>query len=69
MQAPFNLGYNQSMVFSRWSRFDEMEEVSGERHAEMLGANHITFAYHNGDEAILKAKPDTQPARKCGHAF
>ena len=47
------------MVFSIWSRFHEMEEVSGERHAEMLGANHITFAYHNDDEAILKAKQDT----------
>ncbi|WEX91613.1 hypothetical protein PZN02_005878 (plasmid) [Sinorhizobium garamanticum] len=38
-----------------------MDEVSGDGHAELLddGTIEITFAYHNGDEAILKAKPET----------
>jgi hypothetical protein len=38
-----------------------MDEVSGDGHAELLddGSVEITFASHNGDEAILKAKPQT----------
>ncbi|WP_181167506.1 hypothetical protein [Mesorhizobium sp. B2-6-5] len=34
---------------------------SGDGSAELLddGSIEITFAYHNGDEAILKAKRDT----------
>jgi hypothetical protein len=61
MQATLYLGYNQSIVSFTWSGFDEMDEVSGDGHAELLddGAIHITFAYHNGDEAILNAKPET----------
>ena len=40
-------------------RFDEMDEVHGSGNAEMLddGTLEIEFAYHNGDEAILIAKP------------
>lgn len=46
---------------SRWAGFDEMDEVMGEGHAELLedGSIEVTFAYHNGDEAILKAKRQT----------
>jgi len=38
-----------------------MDEVSGDGHAALLddGSIEITFAYHNGEEAILKAKPET----------
>ncbi|MGX5832089.1 hypothetical protein [Mesorhizobium sp. 43Arga] len=34
-----------------------MDEVTGDGHAELLGHGslEITFAYHNGDEALLKA--------------
>lgn len=40
---------------------DEMDEVSGGGHAELLddGAIEITFAYDSGDEAVLKAKSET----------
>ena len=40
---------------------DEMDEVTGDGHAELLedGSVEITFVYHNGDEAILKATRDT----------
>jgi Transposase domain (DUF772) len=45
---------------SSWARlgFDEMDEVSGDGSAELLddGSIKIEFAYHNGDEAVLKAK-------------
>jgi hypothetical protein len=49
------------MVFFTWVGFDEMDEVTGDGHAELLddGSIEITFAYHNGDEAILKARRDT----------
>ena len=61
MQATLDLGYSPSMVFFTWAGFDEMDEVTGEGHAELLddGSIEITFAYHNGDEAILKAKRAT----------
>ena len=40
-----------------WAGFDEMDEVTGDGSAELLddGSIEIAFAYHNGDEAILKA--------------
>ncbi|MDB5526327.1 MAG: Cytochrome c oxidase subunit CcoN, partial [Rhizobium sp.] len=36
-------------------------EVAGDGHAELLddGSIEITFAFHNGDEAVLKAKRQT----------
>ncbi|MHC1550919.1 hypothetical protein [Phyllobacterium sp. K27] len=61
MQATLDLGYSQSTISFTWFGFDEMDEVSGDGHAELTddGAIEIAFAYHNGDEAILKAKPET----------
>ena len=61
MQATLDLGYNRSFVSFTGSGFDEMNEVSGDGHAELLDDDsiEITFAYHNGDEAVLKAKPET----------
>ncbi|MHA6645490.1 hypothetical protein [Mesorhizobium sp. A623] len=49
------------MVFFTWTRFDEIDEGAGDGHAELLddGSIEITLSYHNGDEAILKTKPDT----------
>ena len=56
------------MVFFTWAGFDEMYEVTGDGSAEFLddGSIEITFACHNGDEAILKTKrpPLQQPARE-----
>ena len=58
MQATLDLGYSSSTVFFSWAGFDEMDEVTGEGQADLLddGSIEITFAYHNGDEAILTAK-------------
>jgi hypothetical protein len=58
MQATLDLSYSPSMIFFSWAGFDEMDEVTGDGSAELLedGSIEITFAYHNGDEAILKAK-------------
>lgn len=61
LQAGLDLGYSQSIVHFTWVGFEEMDEVSGDGHAELLddGTIEITFAYHNGDEAVLKAKRQT----------
>ncbi len=61
MQATLDLGYGPSMVFFTWIGSDEMDEVNGDGHAELVddGTIEITFAYHDGDEAILNAKRDT----------
>jgi hypothetical protein len=58
LQASLDLEYSRSMVFFTWAGFDEMDEANGDGDAELLadGTIEITFAYHNGDEATLKAK-------------
>ena len=57
MQAGLDIDYAPSMVFFAWFGFDEMDEVTGTGSAELLddGFLEIEFAYHLGDEAILKA--------------
>lgn len=61
LQASLDLNYGPSMVFFTWAGFDEMDEATGHGSAELLddGSIEITLAYHNGDEAILKAKRST----------
>lgn len=57
VQASLDIDYAPSMVFFTWFGFDEMDEVMGTGSAELLddGSLEIEFAYHRGDEAILKA--------------
>jgi hypothetical protein len=61
MQASLDLEYSRSRVFFTWAGFDEMDEVSGSGSAELLddGSLEIDFAYHLGDEAVLKAERAT----------
>jgi hypothetical protein len=61
LQAGLDIEYSCSSVGFTWEGFDEMDDVSGDGSAEPLddGSIEIEFAYHNGDEAILKAKPET----------
>ena len=61
MQAGLDLEYSRSMVFFTWAGFDELDEVSGNGDAELLddGTIEVNFAYHNGDDAVLKAIRDT----------
>jgi hypothetical protein len=58
LQATLDIEYSRSSVGFTWEGFDEMDEVSGDGSAELLddGSIEIQFAYHNGDEAALKAK-------------
>ncbi len=66
MQASLELENSPSIVFLTWAGFDEMGEVTGEGSAELLdgGSIEVTFEYHNGDEAILKAERDP-PSTTC----
>ena len=60
LQAGLDIEYSRSSVGFTWEGFDEMDEVSGDCSAELLdGSIAIEFAYHNGDEAVLKAKRET----------
>jgi hypothetical protein len=58
MQATLDVEYSRSSIGFTWIDSDEMDEVSGEGTAELLkdGSIEIEFEYHNGDEAVLKAK-------------
>jgi hypothetical protein len=58
LQAGLDIEYSSSSVGFTWEGFDEMDEVSGDGSAELLddGSIEIEFAYHNGDEAVLKAQ-------------
>ena len=61
LEAGLDIEYSRSSVGFTWAGFDEMDEVSGDGSAELNdnGSIEIEFAYHNGDEAVLKAKRAT----------
>ena len=53
-QAGLDIDYDKSSIDFTWQGFDEMDEVSAELFAD--GFIEINFAYHNGDQAVLRAK-------------
>jgi hypothetical protein len=58
MEAGLEVEYARDSIGFRWAGCDEGDEIEGEGTAELLddGTIEIEFAYHNGDEAVLKAK-------------
>ena len=68
MQASLELEYSRSMVFFTWAGFDEGDEITGSGSAELNddGTIEIAFAYHLGDEAVLKAERMTSSDRVMG---
>ena len=58
MQASLALEYSRSTVFFTWAGFGEGDEITGSGSAELNddGTIKIAFAYHLGDEAVLKAE-------------
>jgi hypothetical protein len=68
MQANLELEYSRSTVFFTWAGFDEGDEVTGSGSAELNddGTIEIAFAYHLGDEAVLKAERMTS-STACSH--
>lgn len=69
MEAALETAYGRTSIDFNWIGFDEGDDVSGEGSAELLddGSIEIKFAYHNGDEAVLKAKrePFSAPCTDC----
>jgi hypothetical protein len=68
MQASLELEYSRSTVFFTWAGFDEGDEITGSGSAELNddGTIEIAFAYHLGDEAVLKAERMTS-STACSH--
>ncbi len=60
LEAGLEVEYARDSIGFRWAGCDEGDEVQDEGTAELLddGTIEIEFAYHNGDEAVLKAKRD-----------
>ena len=58
MEAGLEVEYARDSIGFRWAGCEEGDEVEGEGTAELLddGTIEIEFAYHNADEAVLKAK-------------
>ena len=61
LEAVLEVAYGRTSIDFTWNGCDEGDQVSGEGSAELLddGSIEIEFAYHNGDEAVLRAKPAT----------
>jgi len=58
VNATMELEYAQRIVFFTWIGFDEGDEVSGSGSAELDddGTVEIELSFHNGDDAVLKAR-------------
>lgn len=58
LEAALAIAYGRASIDFTWGGCDEGDQVQGEGSAELLedGSIEIEFAYHNGDEAVLKAK-------------
>jgi len=58
INATMELRYGQRIVFFNWTDFDEGNETWGSGSAELEddGAIEIELSFHNGDDAILKAR-------------
>jgi hypothetical protein len=53
LRASLDIEYSRAAVGFTWEGSNEMDGVRGD------GSIEIELAYHNGDEAVLKAKRDT----------
>ena len=58
VNATMELGYGQRILFFSWTGFDEGYEICGSGSAELEddGTIEIELSFHNGDDAILKAR-------------
>jgi hypothetical protein len=57
VNATIELEYSRTVVFFRWTGFDEGDEVSGEGSAGLQdGTLEIELAFDAGDDATLKAR-------------
>jgi hypothetical protein len=61
VEADLEVEYARDSIGFHWAGCEEGDEADGEGTAELLNdcSIEIEFEYRNGDEAVLKAKPDT----------
>ena len=67
VDATAELEYGRSVVFFRWSGFDEGDMISGSGSAELQddGSIEIELAFDNGDDAILTARRERIVSITC----
>ena len=58
LDATMELEYARRTVFFTWAGFDEGDEISGTGSADLDddGTIGIELSFHNGDDAVLKAR-------------
>ena len=56
LEAGLEVEYARDSIGFHWAGCEEGDEVDGEGTAELLDDGEIEFAYHNGDQVVLKAK-------------
>lgn len=58
VQAGGEVEYSRTIVFFRWTGFDEGDEISGEASAELQddGTLEIELSFDDGDDATLTAR-------------
>ena len=64
MQAGLDIAYGADNIHFNWCGFYEMDEVQGSGSAELEDNGPLTigFAYHLGDEAVLKVVQEPSSA-------
>jgi len=57
-KATAELEYGRTIVFFRWTGFDEGDEISGDGSAELQddGTIEVELSFDNGDDAILTGR-------------
>jgi hypothetical protein len=58
LNATMELEYAHRTVFFKWSGFDEGDEINGTGSADLNddGTIEIELSFHDGDDAVLKAR-------------
>jgi hypothetical protein len=58
LEAGLEVEYARDSIGFRWNGCEEGDQVEGEGTADLLDDGTIEIEYHDGDEAVLKAKRD-----------
>jgi len=67
VEATAEIEYGRTIVFLRWSGFDEGDQISGNGSAELQddGSLEIELSFDNGDDAVLTAHRQRTSSTAC----